>query len=98
MIIAFDLEGTLVDGEAKLQKLKALASWLGVSVQRCVTVGDGANDMPMLKEAGLGIGFGKRECVRCADELITSGDIRDTVPLIRDHMEPQSGLLHEFLR
>jgi hypothetical protein len=40
----------------------------------------------MLKEAGLGIGFGKRKCIKCADEVVASGDLRDTIPLIQDYL------------
>lgn len=80
------LRAPVIDEEMKRLKLKALASWLGVPIQRCVAVGDGANDIQMLKEAGLGIGFGDRECVKCADEVVNSGDLRDLVPLIRDHL------------
>ena len=76
----------ILDENEKRLKLKALASWLGVPIQRCVAIGDGANDVPMLKEVGLGIGFGDRESVRCADELVKSGDLRDVIPLIREHL------------
>ena len=77
----------ILNEQEKRLKLTALASWLGVPMQRCVAIGDGANDVPMLKAAGLGIGFGDRECVRCADEVVTSGDLRDIIPVIRDHLE-----------
>ncbi len=77
----------IVDEEQKRLKLRALASWLGVPVERCVAIGDGANDVPMLMEAGLGIGFGERTCVRKADEVITTGDLRDIIPMIKIHNE-----------
>jgi phosphoserine phosphatase len=76
----------ILDENEKKLKLKALASWLGIPIQRCVAIGDGANDGPMLKEAGLGIDFGNRECVKCTDEVVTSGDLRDIIPLIMDHL------------
>ncbi len=141
MIVAFDLEGTLVDGElfpyigghpviitggfaeladrvaaklgveyvacnrlmvedgvvvgvqtpiltreGKRDRLEALSNWLGVPLNRCVAIGDGSNDVPMLKAAGLGIGFGNRECVNVADCVVNTGTLADAIPHIRKHL------------
>lgn len=43
--------------EAKLATLERLAGERGLSPADAVTVGDGANDLPMLKAAGLGVAF-----------------------------------------
>lgn len=43
--------------EAKLSTLEAQAASLGISAQEVLAVGDGANDLPMLKAAGLGVAF-----------------------------------------
>ncbi len=43
--------------EAKLEALQRLAGQHGVAVREAITVGDGANDLPMLKAAGLGVAF-----------------------------------------
>lgn len=47
----------ILDKHAKLAALRALASELSISLDNAVTVGDGANDLPMLKAAGLGIAW-----------------------------------------
>ena len=49
--------GDIVDGQRKADLLKFLAQQEGVDVQQAVAVGDGANDLPMLTTAGLGIAF-----------------------------------------
>jgi phosphoserine phosphatase len=46
-----------VGKEAKLATLRRLAAEQGLSTADAVSVGDGANDLPMLKAAGLGVAF-----------------------------------------
>lgn len=43
--------------EVKLETLTARASAMGISIAESVCVGDGANDVPMLKAAGLGVAY-----------------------------------------
>lgn len=49
--------GYIVDAEKKAELLKHIADKEGISLQQCIAVGDGANDLPMLNLAGLGIAF-----------------------------------------
>ncbi|KGN84024.1 phosphoserine phosphatase SerB [Porphyromonas sp. COT-290 OH860] len=49
--------GEVVDGKRKAELLRLLAQVEGVDLQQTVAVGDGANDLPMLSIAGLGIAF-----------------------------------------
>ena len=49
--------------EAKLATLRHLCSSRGLAATDAVTVGDGANDVPMLKEAGLGVAFHAKPAV-----------------------------------
>lgn len=49
--------GGVVDGAKKAQLLKKLAKAENISLQQVIAVGDGANDLPMLSLAGLGIAF-----------------------------------------
>ncbi len=51
------LAGPIVDGAKKAQLLKKLAKAENISLQQVIAVGDGANDLPMLGLAGLGIAF-----------------------------------------
>lgn len=49
--------GDIVDGKRKAELLKLLAQVEKVDIRQTVAVGDGANDLPMLGIAGLGIAF-----------------------------------------
>ena len=49
--------GEIVDGRRKAELLRLLAQIENVNTSQCVAVGDGANDLPMLGMAGLGIAF-----------------------------------------
>jgi phosphoserine phosphatase len=56
----------IVTGETKRETLAALAAKLGVPLVRTLAVGDGANDLPMLGAAGLGIAFRPKPRVAAA--------------------------------
>lgn len=49
--------GEIVDGNKKAEFLKQIAEKEGISIDQTIAVGDGANDLPMLNLAGLGIAF-----------------------------------------
>ena len=49
--------GEIVDGRRKADPLKLIAQTEHVNLAQTIAVGDGANDLPMLAEAGLGIAF-----------------------------------------
>lgn len=49
--------GEVVDGRRKADLLKLIAQMEKVNMAQTIAVGDGANDLPMLSEAGLGIAF-----------------------------------------
>lgn len=49
--------GDIVDGKRKAELLRLLAQVEKVDIRQTVAVGDGANDLPMLSIAGLGIAF-----------------------------------------
>jgi phosphoserine phosphatase len=49
--------GEIVDGRRKADLLKLIAQSEHVNLAQTIAVGDGANDLPMLAEAGLGIAF-----------------------------------------
>ena len=56
--------GDIVDGPRKADYLKTLAKIEGISTQQVVALGDGANDLPMLRIAGLGIAFQAKPTVK----------------------------------
>lgn len=49
--------GDIVDGQRKAELLKLIAQVEKVNLAQTIAVGDGANDLPMIGEAGLGIAF-----------------------------------------
>lgn len=49
--------GEIVDGHRKAELLKLIAQVEKVNLAQTIAVGDGANDLPMISEAGLGIAF-----------------------------------------
>lgn len=49
--------GDIVDGQRKRELLRLLAQVENINIAQTIAVGDGANDLPMLSEAGLGIAF-----------------------------------------
>ncbi|MCS2917279.1 phosphoserine phosphatase SerB [Parabacteroides merdae] len=49
--------GDIVDGKRKAELLRLIAQVENVDIRRTVAVGDGANDLPMISIAGLGIAF-----------------------------------------
>lgn len=56
----------IVDGARKAEMLTAIAEAEGLSLEQCIAVGDGANDLPMLRLAGLGIAFRAKPLVRAS--------------------------------
>ena len=52
-----DYVGEIVDGHRKAELLKLIAQVEKVNLAQTIAVGDGANDLPMISEAGLGIAF-----------------------------------------
>ena len=70
------LAGELRGAEAKLAALVRLRGELGIAPEETLAVGDGANDLPMLREAGLGVAFRAHERVRAAAPCrIEHGDL-----------------------
>ena len=56
--------GEIVDGQRKAELLRLLCQFENIDIQQSVAVGDGANDLPMLNIAGLGIAFHAKPKVR----------------------------------
>ena len=59
-----EVDGPIVDGERKVALLRRLAEREGFALGDTVAVGDGANDLPMLAAAGLGVAFHAKPLVR----------------------------------
>lgn len=64
------VDGEIVDGQRKVHLLRTIAEREGFAMADTVAVGDGANDLPMLDAAGIGVAFHAKPLVlqraRCA--------------------------------
>ncbi len=56
--------GEIVDGAEKRRVLLEVAELMGISPERAIAVGDGANDLPMMSVAGLSIAYHPKPAVR----------------------------------
>ncbi len=59
-----EVKGVVVNGERKAELLREIAEKEGIRLEQTIAVGDGANDLPMLSIAGLGIAFRAKPLVR----------------------------------
>ncbi len=64
--------GEVVDGARKAALLQEIAQAEGLSLEQTIAVGDGANDLPMLSVAGLGVAFHAKPIVRAQAERAIS--------------------------
>lgn len=79
-VITGRLQGSIVDGARKAQVLKDMAKVYKVRLEQTVAIGDGANDMLMLQQAGLGIAFrAKPKLQAVADMSLNHHERLDTL-------------------
>ena len=58
------IKGDIIDGPKKAEILRTIAQVENISLQQTVAVGDGANDLPMISIAGLGVAFNAKPIVK----------------------------------
>jgi phosphoserine phosphatase len=63
-VVTGEVRSEIVDGARKAFHLSAIARAEGLNMEQVIAVGDGANDLPMLQLAGLGIAFRAKPVVR----------------------------------
>jgi phosphoserine phosphatase len=77
------LVGPIIDAHAKKMALEEFAKRENISLNQTVAIGDGANDLEMIKSAGLGIAFNaKPKLVAAADTTISTRDLAAVLPLM----------------
>ncbi|TFC27838.1 phosphoserine phosphatase SerB [Cryobacterium sp. TMT2-18-3] len=77
------LVGPVIDAAAKAAALREWAALEGVALPQTVAVGDGANDLTMMRAAGLGIAFNAKPIVRAqADLALDTRDLSQILPIL----------------
>jgi phosphoserine phosphatase len=71
--------GEIVDREGKADALRRFAKQFGVPLPQTVAIGDGANDIDMLRAAGLGIAFNAKAALRENAEVAVNHPFLDAV-------------------
>lgn len=71
-----ELLGDIVDAKRKAEILKTERKAAGIKKHKTLAIGDGANDIPMIKKSGLGVAYHAKPKVRkAADVAINHGDL-----------------------
>ena len=73
------LVGQVVDRAGKAAALERFAAQAGVPMSQTVAIGDGANDLDMLRCAGLGVAFNAKPVVRAAADAAVNVPYLDTI-------------------
>ncbi|WP_262124767.1 phosphoserine phosphatase SerB [Acinetobacter baumannii] len=85
-VVTGEVKGVIVDGARKAELLRELANKLGISLEQAMAVGDGANDLPMLAIAGLGVAYRAKPLVRQnANQAISSVGLDGVLYLLGMH-------------
>lgn len=90
-VLTGEIAGELVDGPRKAQFLREIAEKEGIALGQVVAIGDGANDLDMLAEAGLGIAFNAKPLVKERADTSLTVPFLDSILFVmgirRDHVD-----------
>ncbi|SDB82379.1 phosphoserine phosphatase [Acinetobacter boissieri] len=86
-VVTGNVVGTVVDAQRKAVLLQQLAAQHGLNMAQTIAVGDGANDLPMLSLAGLGVAFHAKPKVREAAQQAISHVGLDGVLYLLGHSD-----------
>jgi phosphoserine phosphatase len=94
-VVSGEVRTPIVDGARKAELLREIARLENISLDQVVAVGDGANDLPMLGIAGMGIAFRAKPLVRqTASHAVSFLGLDSLLYLVgvRDRDLPKSGV------
>jgi len=78
------IKGTIIDAQEKARIIEEIAKKEGISLDKVVAVGDGANDRVMIEKAGLGIAFNAKEVLKeIADGSISKENLIGLAGILR---------------
>ncbi|TNH04241.1 phosphoserine phosphatase [Testudinibacter sp. TR-2022] len=90
-VLSGQVLGQVVDANFKAQTLNDLREQFGLSKQQTIAIGDGANDLPMLAQAGLGIAFhAKPKVQQQAQIVINHSDLTALLLLLEANQRLQT--------
>lgn len=70
------------DAAAKARALERVVSLEGITLNQCIVVGDGVNDLLMMKKADLGIAFNGDHRLRQVADVVEGEDLRRILPYV----------------
>lgn len=82
-VLTGEVEGEVMGPEDKLRLLKEVAERHGISLEECAAIGDGANDLLIIRNVGLGVGFNPKRVVReQAKAVVNIKDMRAVLAIL----------------
>ena len=93
-IVTGKVTGDIIDGQRKADLLRELAHQQGLSLDQVIAVGDGANDLPMISIAGLGIAFRAKPVVKASAKQAISNVGLDGILYLLGYSDKDINKLH----
>ncbi|MEN6592059.1 MAG: phosphoserine phosphatase SerB [Methanobacterium sp.] len=83
-----EISGPLIVEGSKGEVLQELMNQEGLTAAECAAVGDGANDIPMLDKAGLGVAFNAKPALKDVADIVVEGkDLREILPIFENYTD-----------
>ena len=77
-----EVSGAIVDRAEKARQLVAFAKREGIKMEETIAIGDGANDIDMIVQAGLGVAYRGKEILRNRADLTIERSLEELIPYL----------------